>query len=162
MIANVFVGNLNGRMTRGYAMRVMGSVLVASAMLCTSACRSSGPTLSEGRYNGPPIEIDRSGKMYRLILQAPTPGWTFTLDRVKPSLDNATLTVTARKPDPSYMYPQVIVNQELMTTVETFTPIDVYARVAEFVSTAKTSTYQFLASSDGKDGGAEAPTTDGE
>lgn len=148
MIANVF-----GRGNRGVVMRVIAVAMVASAMLGASGCRSSGPSLSDARYDGPPIEIDRSGKMYRLRLQAPTPGWTFMLDRVKPSLDNATLTVTARKPDPSYMYPQVIVNQELMTTVETFTPIDVYARVAEFVSASKTTTYQFLGSSSPSESG---------
>ncbi len=149
MIANVFGRSVRGWMERGRAARGLGALVLASAMLSASACRSSGPTLGDSRYNGPPIEINRDGKMYRLILQAPSPGWTFTLDRVKPSLDKATLTVTARKPDPSYMYPQVIVKQELMTTVEASIPIDVYARVAEYVSTSKTLTYQFLGSSGG-------------
>ncbi len=125
---------------------VAGSLLLGVAA-GTAGCGTSRPTLSEARYNGPPIEVDRSGKLYRLTFQAPSQGWTFTLDQVQPSLDKATLLVTARKPDPSYMYAQVLVDQQLLTQVETSTPIDVYVRVAEFVSSAKSSTYDFMTSS---------------
>lgn len=144
MIANVFGRTARRRFARHSGAKMLPLLVIAAAL---GACKSSGPTLTDARYDGPPIQINRDGKMYVLKLEAPTPGWTFTLDQVKPSLDHATMTVTARRPDPSYMYSQVIVNQELMTTVETTTPVDVYARVAEFVSTSKTKTYQFLASS---------------
>ncbi|MBX3315500.1 MAG: hypothetical protein KF902_01405 [Phycisphaeraceae bacterium] len=127
--------------------RLVLGALLAAAALAAAGCRSNKPSLSDARYDGPPIQIDRTGRVYRLIMQAPTPGWTFTLDHVTPSLDKATVTVTARKPDPSYMYPQVIVTQELLTTVETSFPIDVYARTTEFVTSAKVQTYQFLGSS---------------
>lgn len=129
------------------APRLALGALLGAAVLAGAGCRSNKPSLSDARYDGPPIQIDRSGRVYRLIMEAPTPGWTFTLDHVTPSLDKATVTVTARKPDPSYMYPQVIVTQELLTTVETSFPIDVYARTTEFVTTAKVQVYQFLGSS---------------
>lgn len=125
---------------------IAGAVTLGIAV-GTTGCGTSRPTLSEARYDGPSIQVDRSGKLYRLTFQAPSQGWTFTLDQVQPSLDKATLLVTARKPDPSYMYAQVIVDQQLLTQVETTTPIDVYARVAEFISSAKSTTYDFVASS---------------
>lgn len=112
-----------------------------------AACRSSGPALTEGAYAGPPIEIDRGGETYLLRFHAPTPGWTVTLDRVKPSLGQATLLVTAKRPDPSYMYPQVVVEQEILTTVETTVPVDVYARVLEFASDGKGRGYSFVGES---------------
>jgi hypothetical protein len=77
--------------------------------------------------------------------RAPSAGWLVTLDEVRPSLDSATFPDhRAREPDPSYVHAQVIVTQDVLTTVETTTPISVYARVAPFVTKSKTATYRFL------------------
>ncbi len=141
---------------------VSGSGLVVRAMLAAAlgvaaiglgACRSSGAVLTQDAYQGPPIEVTEQGKFYLLRFRTPSAGWLVTLDEVRPSLDSATFLITAREPDPSYMHAQVIVTQDVLTTVETTTPISVYARVAPFVTKSKTATYRFL----GKFGQHEAP-----
>lgn len=128
--------------------RLVGRALLAAALGVASiglgACRSSGAVLTQEKYQGPPLEVTEQGKFYLLRFEAPSAGWLVTLDEVRPSLESATFLVTAREPDPSYMHAQVIVTQDVLTTVETTTPISVYARVAPFVTKSKTATYRFL------------------
>lgn len=124
--------------------RALVAAALGAAAIGLGACRSSGAVLSQEKYQGPPIEVTEQGKFYLLRFQAPSAGWLVTLDEVRPSLESATFLLTAREPDPSYMHAQVIVTQDVLTTVETTTPISVYARVAPFVSKSKTATYQFL------------------
>lgn len=127
------------------AARLIGaSLLVVLMIAAIGGCRSSAPVLSQDEYQGPPIEVTARGKFYLLRFQAPSAGWQVSLDEVRPSLESATLLVTAREPDPSYMHAQVIVTQDVLTTVETTTPISIHARVTPFVTSSKTRTYRFL------------------
>lgn len=135
--------------------RVLTIFALMSVSLGSIGCRSSAPVLERSAYEGPAITIDRSGPTYLLRVESPSPGWSVTLDRVEPSFGQSTLTVTSRRPDPSYMYPQVMVTQELLTTVDVRTPIDVYARVLDFASSPNAGVYRFVGSSRA-DG--EAPT----
>lgn len=130
------------------------SCLAIALSLGLGACHSSAPILSQEQYKGPPVEVTERGKFYLIRFQAPSPGWMVTLDEVRPSLGAATLLVTAREPDPSYMQAQVIVSQDVLTTVEATTPITVYGRVSPFVTSSKSRTYQFV----GRFGPPEAST----
>lgn len=127
--------------------RVLGIFALLSVSLASIGCRSNAPVLERTAYEGPSITIDRSGATYLLRVESPSPGWSVTLDQVEPSFGQSTLTVTSRRPDPSYMYPQVMVTQELLTTVDVRTPIDVYARVLDFASSPNAGAYRFVGSS---------------
>ncbi len=134
-------------MNRDWLQRFLAAAAIALGVigvLGLGGCGSSGPVLSQDAYKGPDLTVTERGKFYMIRFQAPSAGWQVTLDEVRPSLDNATLLVTAREPDPSYMHAQVIVTQDVLTTVETATPIVVHARVAPFVSKNKSPIYPLV------------------
>jgi hypothetical protein len=94
---------------------------------CTS--RPALPETSSDRYLGPPMALDTSAAQHMVVLQAPTPGWVATLDRVAEQYRHQAVFVTLRRPNPGFLYPQVIVEQRVATTVPSASPVKVYARV---------------------------------
>lgn len=90
------------------------------------------PRIADGAYEGPPLSIDQSGRTAVVVMEAPTPGWSVTVDRSSEARDHWQAFVTIRRPNPAYMYAQMIVKQNLLTTVESRRPLRVYARVLEF------------------------------
>ncbi|HYE63447.1 MAG TPA: hypothetical protein VD997_15755 [Phycisphaerales bacterium] len=122
-------------------MRRSLTVLSAGTMIATAALttvllaqigctgRPALPETTSEPYLGPPLAIDTSGSEHMVVIQAPTPGWVATLDRVAEQHRHQGVYLTLRRPDPSFVYPQVIVEQRVATTVPTQTPVRVYARV---------------------------------
>lgn len=107
-------------------------LLVALAAACPAGCGgTSKPTIAEGAYDGPPLSIDQSGRSAVVIMEAPTPGWSISLDRASEARDHWQAFITVRRPNPAYMYSQVVVTQNLLTTVESRFPIRVYGRVLD-------------------------------
>lgn len=103
--------------------------LLASPLLL-AACGSNLPvTARTSAYTGPSAAIDSSGRTHAVVIQAPTPGHTVTLDAVRDRLDGREALITIRQPDPRYLVPQVIVEQRVGTDVPTSTPLDVFIRI---------------------------------
>lgn len=114
---------------------------------------SSTPRITDGAYDGPPLSIDQSGRAAVVFMEAPTPAWGLTLDRTSQARDHWQAFVTVRRPNPAYMYAQVIVRQNLLTTVESRQPLRVYARVLEFDDKSTDGEYREAARAAGQ--GAE-------
>lgn len=117
-----------------------GALLIAFAAGCGGGAPT--PRIADGAYDGPPLSIDQSGRTAVVIMEAPTPGWSVTVDRSSEARDHWQAFVTVRRPNPAYMYAQMIVRQNLLTTVESRRPLRVYARVLEFTDEAIDGEYR--------------------
>ncbi|MEM7623794.1 MAG: hypothetical protein AAF235_11410, partial [Planctomycetota bacterium] len=65
-------------------------------------------------------------------VQSPTPGWDIGLDGTARRADERRVFLTLLRPDPQYLYPAVIVEQLVRTSVGSDESIAVYARILEF------------------------------
>lgn len=104
-------------------------------ILCTlSGCMKhfKDPEIAHRLDNAPPIRVDDSESVHILVMRAPNPGWSFKVDRDERTSDGERVYVTIRRPDPSMLYPQVIVEKNLRTRVRTQTPIEIHARLLAF------------------------------
>jgi hypothetical protein len=84
-----------------------------------------------GVYDGPACTLDSSGNQHVVVLQAPSAGWTFSLDRAERKLRTTELFFTATRPDPAFMHAQHVVSLRAGTGVESDRTVIVYVRVAE-------------------------------
>jgi len=83
-------------------------------------------------WGGPSIEVTQTEGQNAVIVRAPSPGWTVTLDGDRRRLDYDEVFVTLREPDPAFVYPQVIAEHRLLTSVPAERDIEVYARTLGF------------------------------
>jgi len=127
--------------------------LLAAAAVMLSACASSNsggsghprPATSDQAYAGPSVAIDSAtGPHHLIVLTAPSPGWVFSFDQVGPGSGDAFVTI--RRPNPALLYPQVIVEQKMDSTVDSSQPLRVYARVLDFEEKAGSQAYRLAKS----------------
>jgi hypothetical protein len=126
--------------SRSRQRRVLVSSLLASAAVAgLGACASTGsdpsgggdkPTTSTDPYRGPAITLDSTGPRHLIIVEAPSPGWTVSFDQVGQSGEDVHITIT--RPDPGLLYPAVIVEQRMDSTLPAGQPVRVLARVVDF------------------------------
>lgn len=122
---------------------ILPILLAAGLGACNTppGSRPFHPAISDQAYNGPAITIaSNTGPRHLIILTAPSPGWTFTFDQLGPPGDQVYITI--RRPDPRLLYPQVIVEQKMDSTVPIANPTQVYARVLDFDEKAGPQTYR--------------------
>lgn len=136
-------------------MRRISAALIAFALVaafqtvigCTG--RPALPATSSDPYVGPPLALDSSGPEHMVVIQAPTPGWVATLDRVAEQHRHQAVFITVRRPNPAFLYPQVIVEQRVATTIPTTGPVRVYARVLAAEKKDSSAAYTPAAQSEG-------------
>ncbi|MBK7404140.1 MAG: hypothetical protein IPJ41_05785 [Phycisphaerales bacterium] len=90
-----------------------------------------GPVDRSSPHDWPPVSLDSSGPEHTVVLQAPDPGWWIQLDGVEASPGLKRIYVTIRRPKPGRMYPQVITELRLGSTVPSREPAELLVRVAE-------------------------------
>lgn len=125
--------------------------LLVLASVVLVGCSSSGtrpPTANPRGYDGPPLSIGQVGDEHLVVLTAPTAGWTFSLDEIRPRMGGKDVFVTVRRPNPAYLHTQAEVEQNLGTRVALSDPIDVYARVLDFDDKGKTLVYYYATASE--------------
>ena len=103
----------------------------AAALLAQIGCssRPSLPEVSSEPYQGPALALDSSQPEYAVVIQAPTPGWVVSLDRVAEQYRHHAVFVSLRRPNPGFLYPQAIVEQRVATPVPVRGAVRVYARI---------------------------------
>ncbi len=82
----------------------------------------------------PPIRLDQTGGAggrHLLIMQVPTGGWTFTIDKAEVTPEGRRIFVTARRPDPAFMHTQAFVELRALSEVPADTPVEIVARVLD-------------------------------
>jgi len=137
---------------RGVAL-LMAGVL---AGVLPAGCGSSLPTTTrDAAYSGPGLVLDSTGPTHAIVIQAPTPGHTVSLDAVRDRLGGREALVTIRQPDPRFMVAQVVVTQRIGTDVPVSVPLDVFVRQMEF-DNRENRVYVFVETSQGA-GAAGSP-----
>jgi hypothetical protein len=101
--------------------------LISLVGSCSSSVRA--PAKAPDAYRGPPLALESTPPQHRVILTAPTGGWTFELDQTRRAFDHTDVFLTLVEPDPAYMHPQSQVRQEAGTGIEPAERIEVFARV---------------------------------
>ncbi len=99
------------------------------------------PIVAATPYRGPSIRTDTDARQHRVVLEAPSGGWRFTLDQVRKRFGSFDVYVTAREPDPTFNHTQAIVVQQAGTGVDPAVPIRVMARVIPFNANADREPY---------------------
>lgn len=99
-----------------------------------AACSSSvkQPTVADGPYQGPVLTVDSSGKFHTVVVQAPSPGWVITLDRINEAHRHEDVFLSITKPDPRFLYSTQMVEQRLQLPLPSATVLRVCARVRDF------------------------------
>jgi len=104
--------------------------LIPAAVL--AGC-SSGPAIDPSTpYQGPGLRVDSEPKVHHLVFTAPTPGWGVVIDRTTETPGAQRVFATIRRPNPQFIYPQVLVEQRVATSVPRDQPVEVFVRVLEF------------------------------
>ena len=128
-----------------------GPILAAALLICSIliGCRgTAGPPVPNPEpFTGPPITIDSGGPEHVLVAQLPNPGYRFALDAVREDFNHRDVFVTFRRPSPTVIYPQVLVQQRLATGVKSQIPITVYARVVDYDATSTRNSHAKAAES---------------
>jgi len=104
--------------------------IVASAHGCASGPKEAPK--SDTPYQGPSLDFESTGAQHRIIMTAPSSGWSVTLDRTTPRLEHTDVFITIVGPNPAFRHAQALVTQEVGSGIEITRPIEVYARVLEF------------------------------
>lgn len=89
----------------------------------------------------PPIRVEALDGRHMLIMQAPHSGWMIEMDKDERTPDGFRILVTVRRPDPSFLYPQAIVEKRLLTEIHGDARMDIYARVLNFDEEPKSQGY---------------------
>jgi len=112
---------------------LLGGVVVGVG--AAAGCFASGPVRIEPRgtaYEGPAVAlVDRDGQ-HQVVVSAPSPGWTVTMDRQTIQRGATRVFLTLRRPNPEMLYAQQVVEQRLATGVDEAQGIEVLVRVLDF------------------------------
>ena len=79
----------------------------------------------------PPIRLDALNAHHMLVMQAPHSGWSFAIEKDERIPDGKRLFITVRRPNPTFLYPQMIVEKNLLTDIPIETSIELYARILD-------------------------------
>jgi hypothetical protein len=109
---------------------LLAPVLSLVLIGCTGS--PSPPEIDSGPFSGPPITVNSKNTEHVLVAQLPNPGYSFTLDLTRDGFNRRSVFVTFRRPNPTVLYPQMVVEQRLATGVNSQIPITVYARLVDF------------------------------
>jgi len=152
----------------------LGKILKQSTLVLvgTSICFASGCSVWENRPRlrkqvisldepvdrVPPITIDTINDHYLLTMQAPHAGWSFEFDKDDRTPTGYRVFITIREPDPSFLYPQMIVEKTLLTQTSTESTIEIYARVLGAFEKAEMQGYGYITADNHTDSHANMPT----
>lgn len=103
-------------------------------MICTAlalaGCASRHvPDVGDGRYDGPPLALESAGPSHVLVLEAPSGGYTLTIDRVLERSKSFDLFATIRTPDPRFVHTQAVVTLRALAPLASTERVRVCARV---------------------------------
>jgi len=114
---------------------VMAVAFILMAMAAVSAlpgCSSRTiPEAVETPYAGPPLGLESKGKSHIVVLEAPTGGYSLTIDRVLERAGFYDVFVTVRTPDPRFFYTQAMTRLRAQAPLASAVPVRVCARVLE-------------------------------
>jgi len=130
------------RRSRGRARPATVLLSIIAAVSLLSACAGRGVSRSAEPYSGPPITAEAIAGQHVVVLNAPSVGWSFTLDQTEREVDHTDVFLTATRPNPAMMHTQALVRHEVGTTVPASTAVEVFVRVLEYGEKAGSQPYR--------------------
>lgn len=128
-----------------------GLALIVCIGLMGCAAPKPPPNIVPGQFASPAIALDSTGKRHQVLVEAPSPGWVPSLDQSRSDFRTMNVYISLRKPNPAYMYPQMITSLRVATDVPKDRAISVYVRTLEFNAEPDVEdAYQKAAESTGK------------
>lgn len=122
--------------------------VIASYLLCLMAisalpgCSSRTiPEAVEAPYAGPPLSLESKGPSHLVVLEAPTGGYSLTIDRVLERAGFHDVFVTVRTPDARFVHTQAMTRLRALSPLATTVPVRVCARVLEAAEPADGDEY---------------------
>lgn len=110
------------------ALRPPLATALAAALATLTGCGGRVTTSTEP-FQGPAMRMTEVGGLKVVEVQSPSPGWRVAFNRSRPALNTREVMVTLHRPDPQFVYPQVIVDQNIVTDVPAGTPTTLFARI---------------------------------
>lgn len=124
------------------------ALAAAASFLCgCSTSQRSGPAATTSP-SMPGIGLDSSGESHIIVFTAPTGGWSFSADRAEDVQGQSNVFVTMRRPNPRFVYPQMLVEHRIATQTPGSDRISVFARILEHDEPAGRGGYSLAAGSD--------------
>lgn len=123
------------RMTRTRRALMVG--MTGAMVLGTGGCLSrwiggGDPQIAEtGTFLGPAIDLTATDEFHVVSMRAPNPGWEIEFDRAQKTPGPTRLLMTVRRPDPTLIFPQRVVDKTMATTVPASELAEVFARVVD-------------------------------
>jgi hypothetical protein len=101
-------------------------------ILFLSACAATNPLpIDPVPYAGPDLRIEQGERTHVAVFTMPAGGWGLKFDRVRERFDAHQVFVTLRRPGPTEITSQALVEQSVDTRVRVSHNVEVYARIAE-------------------------------
>jgi len=120
------------RTRRALMIGLAGTVVMAAGGCLSRWLGTSEPRVAEtGTFLGPPIDLGATDEFHVVTMRAPNPGWEIEFDRAQKTAGPTLLLMTVRRPDPTLIFPQRVVNKTMATTVPATDPAEVYARIVD-------------------------------
>lgn len=124
---------------------IVGAGLGATLSGCRAIERKLDPVDMEARMSeAPPMKLGEIDDRHLLVMQAPNPGWSFTIDKDEVARNGRRVFITIRRPDPAYMYPQVIVEKQLLTEAPSSAGLTIMARLLDAHEKTKNRDYTVM------------------
>ena len=103
---------------------------------CASSSKSEPDASGPAHRDGGSLRLDSSGATHQLAFAAPSAGWSLSFDRAEEDGAARRVYITTRRPDPSRVHAQRIVDLRLDTTVPSTAPLRVYMRTLDHGQTS--------------------------
>ena len=96
--------------------------------------RVSGSTRGEiaSSYEGPAVRVEDVAGAQQVVVESPSPGWAVSLDDVRDGSVRSEVRITMTRPNPQFLYPQMIVTQRIATGLAAGSPVLVGVRIVGF------------------------------
>ncbi|MEZ6241938.1 MAG: hypothetical protein R3B57_02750 [Phycisphaerales bacterium] len=106
-------------------------LLALLALGIASGC--AGKTIrTDVSMSWPRMWLDEAEGKALVVMEAPSPGWRLEFDHSeKAPRGTRRVLLSARRPDPAFFYPQMVVEQHVITDVDAGMKIEVFARVID-------------------------------
>lgn len=120
------------RSTRARANTRAGLALILCIGLTACAAPKPPPNVIAGTFANPAVSLDSTAKRHQVLIETPSPGWVPSMDQSRADFRTTSVYLSLRKPNPAYLYPQVISTQRVATGVPADHAISVYVRTLDF------------------------------
>ncbi len=111
-----------------------GVGLLAMGVVCAALCGCGGRAIrTDVTMSRPPMRLGEAEGRTLVVMQAPHAGWRLDFVRSEKAPGGIKqILLNVRRPDPAFFYPQVVVEQRVITDVDAGTDVEVFARIIDY------------------------------